>query len=642
MNKLNIYYVGKRDLINFNYSTVDIQYSTLEECYKVLKDSSILSIDIETTRKFNKYGKIEGLDPYTSKIVMLQIGTKDIQFVIDTRYFNVKDILSKFKDKTFVGHNLKFEYKHIFHNYGVKLYNLYDTFIAEKILYNGLNLSNSLENLNKRYLDIEVDKSTRLEFLDIKDRPFTLKQIVYGAEDILYPLLIRDRQLTQAKRRGVAMCIDLEFLFIPVVAEMEYNGSNLDREKWTKIYEDNLKKYLDLKNKLNSYIIKNFSNTDFIERQLDLFNEDLKCSISWSSPIQVANFFKYLDICPKVDGKYTVNASVLKSFKIKHLDRIDDDYLWLIDTYLTMKETEKLTTTYGEDFFKYLNPISNKLHSNFNQIVNTGRLSSSKPNLQNIPSDESYRECFIASEGCKLITADYSGQETVVLANDSKDKNMLSFYKSGENDMHSYNAKMIFKGELKDLSLSEIKNKHPDLREKAKPVSFAIPYGGNGATIAENAGISLEEGDYIYNEYFNAFPGLKSYFKVCRNEALSQNYILIDNISGRKYFFSGNWRKDFKLKGKYERAAVNYKIQGTSGSITKLALINVFKYIRDNNLEDELKIILTVHDEIVLESKRNHSKHAKALEDAMLKGSLPWCKIVPLTAEAVIDDYWHQ
>src|SRR5699024_537834 len=303
MNKLNIYYVGKRDLINFNYSTVDIQYSTLEECYKVLKDSSILSIDIETTRKFNRYGKIEGLDPYTSKIVMLQIGTKDIQFVIDTRYFNVKDILSKFKDKTFVGHNLKFEYKHIFHNYGVKLYNLYDTFIAEKILYNGLNLSNSLENLNKRYLDIEVDKSTRLEFLDIKDRPFTLKQIVYGAEDILYPLLIRDRQLTQAKRRGVAMCIDLEFLFIPVVAEMEYNGSNLDREKWTKIYEDNLKKYLDLKNKLNSYIIKNFSNTDFIERQLDLFNEDLKCSISWSSPIQVANFFKYLDICPKVDGK---------------------------------------------------------------------------------------------------------------------------------------------------------------------------------------------------------------------------------------------------------------------------------------------------------------------------------------------------
>lgn len=95
-------------------------------------------------------------------------------------------------------------------------------------------------------------------------------------------------------------------------------------------------------------------------------------------------------------------------------------------------------------------------------------------NLQNIPSDESYRECFIASEGCKLITADYSGQETVVLANDSKDKNMLSFYKTGENDLHSYNAKMIFKDELKDLSLSEIKNKHPDLREKAKPVSFAI------------------------------------------------------------------------------------------------------------------------------------------------------------------------
>lgn len=202
------------------------------------------------------------------------------------------------------------------------------------------------------------------------------------------------------------------------------------------------------------------------------------------------------------------------------------------------------------------------------------------------------------------------------------------------------------------MTLTEIKKNRPDLRQIAKSVSFALAYGGNGYTISNNLGISTEEGEEIYNSYFKAFPGLKQYFNNSINESMSKGYILIDSISNRKYFFKDfkllkdykknkQWREFYGLKGKYERACLNYKIQGAAGSITKLACILFRKYIIENNLEDKVFITNAVHDEIVIESTSFHEVHAKALEKAMYDAGKRWCNIVPLYAEAVITDYWH-
>lgn len=218
--------------------------------------------------------------------------------------------------------------------------------------------------------------------------------------------------------------------------------------------------------------------------------------------------------------------------------------------------------------------------------------------------------------------------------------------------MHSFNASKIFK-ELEGWDLKDIKSKRPDLRNKAKPVGFAIAYGGNGMTIAFNLGVSIKEGDELYKSYLEAFPTLNNYFEKTKAESIEAGYILIDDITGRKYYFKdiellNKYKKDrdysnyYKLRGSYERASLNYKIQGPAGSITKLALILYRQYILNETKPGEVYLINAVHDEIILYAKETSdlNKHAKKLEEIMHKAGQRWCTIVPLYADAIISNRW--
>lgn len=268
-----------------------------------------------------------------------------------------------------------------------------------------------------------------------------------------------------------------------------------------------------------------------------------------------------------------------------------------------------------------------------------------------MPSDPEYRKCFTAPKNHKIVNADYSGQENICLANVSLDPNILEFYDKGLDDMHSYNASKVFP-EISHLSLKKIKNEHSDKRQIAKSVSFALAYGGNGYTISNNLGVSPERGEEIYNAYFEAFPKLKKFFDKTINESMSRGFIIIDPITNRKFYFkefdklnfykkNKQFSKYYSLKGKYERACLNYIIQGAAGSITKLAAIYFYNWIKDNNLWNKVAITNLVHDEINVECKENISKKvAKALEKCMIKGGKLWCTRVPLNAEAAITDYW--
>ena len=188
-----------------------------------------MSVDIETTRKYNKY-EMEGLDPYTSNIVMLQVGDAHTQYIIDARDFEIKPIIKAIANKVIVGTNLKFEYKHLYHNTGIKLEYLYDIMIVEQILKNGYFLPANLEAMVYRYLDIELPPTSALSFLTIGNKPFTQRQLEYGADDIMYPMLIRDYQLTQIEAHEFEKVVSLENLFIPVIGDMEYNGMYLNQE----------------------------------------------------------------------------------------------------------------------------------------------------------------------------------------------------------------------------------------------------------------------------------------------------------------------------------------------------------------------------------------------------------------------------
>jgi DNA polymerase-1 len=630
-----------------------------EKILKYLKNQDLLGLDIETTRKYNKYGKIEGLDPYTSEIVMFQIGNLEHQFIFDTRVVSISFLEEILCSPTIqlVGHNLKFEYKHILHNYGIRINNLYDTMIAEKVLYSGYKLNNGLKDLNRRYLDITVDKGTRLEFLSIKDKKFTKRQLKYGAEDIFYPLLIQKKQLKKIKEDNISKTIHLEMKFIEVLGDIEYKGLNIDKERWLKLYNKNLKEFKKAITNLDLFVINNYFNSNFVYKQYNMFEKGFDCTIKWTSSKQVIDFFVYLGICPKEVSKttkklsYTVNAKVVNASLNTINKDIPDKLKELIKKYLEFKELEQCITTFGKKFLNHVNPITNRLHSNYNQILNTGRISSSGPNLQNIPSDPEFRKCFRADYGNKIVNSDYSGQENICLANVSLDPDILAFYESGESDMHSYNAKKIFP-ELKNLTLAEIAKNYPDLREIAKSVSFALAYGGNGYTIANNLGISEERGEEIYQSYFKAFPKLKQFFDKTIKKSMERGYIIIDEVTNRKFYFKDfnklqqykidqDWSKYYGTKGKYERACLNYTIQGAAGSITKLAAIYFRKWILNNKLENKVFITNLVHDEINVECKEEISKKvAKYLEKAMFNAGAIWCKTVPLNSKAAIVDYW--
>jgi len=506
---MNIYYVGAKSLFD------DFESATIDECYQYLKGKSVLSLDIETSYGHGGVYPREGLDPYVSNIVMVQIGDLDRQYVIDYRVTDISKLLPIITDKNvlIVGQNLKFEYGFFLHHEKIRINNVYDTMVVEQILFNGLQPDASLKGLNKKYLGIEVEKETRLEFLTIKDKPFSKKQIMYGAEDILYPLKIREKQLPQITEKGLVNCVSLEMLFLEVLGDIEYKGIHFDRNIWEQNYDKNVIELDKLRDKLNQYVLDNLDFTHFVESQLDLFNPEPKCGISWTSPKQVTELFDYLGVCPKSKdtGKLTVNGKVLQA-SLTSTNKGKPQHLKdLIELYLRYKEYERSCSTFGIDFFKYVNPVTDRLHSNYKQILNTGRISSRNPNLQNIPSDLGFRKAFTAPQGWKIVNADYSGQEQIILANKSEDADLIYFYEQDLGDMHSFVASKIFP-ELAGLPLDEIKAQHKDKRQIAKAAGFAINYGGNGYTIAANLGIPQHEGDKVYEAYFKAFPGLKRYY----------------------------------------------------------------------------------------------------------------------------------
>jgi DNA polymerase I-like protein with 3'-5' exonuclease and polymerase domains len=515
--------------------------------------------------------------------------------------------------------------------------------VVEQILFNGLNPEASLKALNEKYLNIFVEKSIRLEFSTIGNKPFTVNQILYGPEDILYPLQIREFQLQDAIKKDVTNCVSLEMLFVEVLGDIEYKGMNFDTKIWEDNYIKNLANYKSILLELDEYVLTYYRDSEFINKQYDLFTSEERTTISWTSSQQVIKFFKYLGICPQAVSKttgnlsYTVNAKVLSASLFTMNKDIPKQEKDLILKYLKFKQQEQSCTIFGTDFFKYINPVTKRLHSNFRQILNTGRISSTNPNLQNIPASNEFRAAFTAPIGYKIVNADYSGQETVILANVSKESNIVKLILEG-GDMHCFVVKALHP-ELSDLSDDDIKKHHKDKRQVAKAAGFAIQFGGNGHTISKNLGIPDEQGEEVYNAYFKAFPQLKNYFNKVQRESKQQGYILIDPITGRKSWFRKP--KNNKEQGVIDRAALNFPIQGRAGSITKFAGILFRRWVLENNLQDVVSITNLVHDEINVEARDDYAElTARHLEESMVEAGLKWCVDVPLKADAVITDHW--
>lgn len=643
------------------YSNVD-----LEKALAWLQGAEEVFIDTETA----------GFDPHTANLLTIQIGDSRDQFVIDAQTVNLTLLKPLLESKLLVGHHLKFDLKFLYKQ-GIYPRRIYDSFVVEKVLHCGLvDIRSALDSVAERYLGYKLDKSIRTT---ISKEGLSPRVIQYAAGDIQVLPGIKQKQQEQIKHKDLAGAVNLENRFVPALAYIEYCGFYLDTCRWRSKMTKDFIELFQSENALNQWVISH-GWVNFLEPQLDLF-EPANCIINWASPKQVIELFEKLGINCTITEKGIEKKSIEAGILEKQAARFP-----IIPLYLRYKKAQKISGTYGESFLKQVNPATGRLHTNFTQIMDTGRTSSGGKNrdtgktyinFQNIPADKETRSCFTAQPGNVLVIADYSGQEQIVLANKALDRNLLKFYDKGLGDMHSFVASKMYP-ELEGLSLEEIKTQHKQKRQAAKSAGFAINYGGTGTTIADNLGISKEEGDKIYNAYFQAFPGLKKYFDRVKKQGLRDGYIFISDITRRKSFLpyiekfreteakltaafwdnyrraketqGGEWEQMrtlvsdyFYFKGEIERKALNFPIQGTSAEITKISCFYIFKWILENNLFGIVKFVNTVHDENILECPEEmKDKVAAMVKDAMCRAADIFCKRVPLVAEPDISTCWRK
>lgn len=613
-----------------------------------------------------------GLNPHANNLLLYQIGNERHQFIIDHTYLNIKTFKDLFESKIIIIHNAKFDLKFLYLNEIVPL-KIFDTFLAEKVLYTGDSfIKKSLEKVLERRFGVHLDKSVRGSFIGKKELD-NIDQVLYSAKDIEYlePLMIQ--QNTDILHKGLDKVADLENKFVCALAYAEYCGMGFDKGKWLQKCKEDDEEILKRRNALDSAVIA--LNDPKFSATL-LFGKE--CTVDWASPLQAQRLLKSIGIEIVTTDKKTkeekdsVNSKLIESQRDKHP---------IVGMYIDYKKTEKLISSFGKNYVRWIDPNTKRVHTVYDQIKDTGRISSGKrneaPNLQQVPGVLSgditlrHKQCFIAAPGTKMIIGDYSGQESRVLAEFSQEPSLVDFYLSGEADLHGYVAKLVYP-ELKDVSLEEIKKKHKPKRELMKKVNFALAYGGNETTVADNAKISIKKAKEVLEAYFIAFPKLKAYFEKAKEQPIRDGYVLINKISRRKsyiYFFKeyqelkrivevdGFWdryrlnkdeyadtvRKFFQHKNEIEKKGLNYPIQGTSADMTKLAGWYIFKEIVNKGMFGKVLISNLVHDEVNLQAPANIANAvARTLKECMEKAGNTFCKTVPITADVAVADWWSK
>ena len=618
-----------------------LQSCTMQDCVAHLQSITLIGVDTET----------EGFDFTGKKLLMIQVGDKEKQFVIDYRVTSKEDIAllkSVLEDdsKIKILHNAKFDYKFLKFYCNISLNNVYDTFLTEKVLHCGKDdYGFALGKLTQRYLNVTLNKEVRNRFVDLGSNPFTVDQMVYGAKDVEYLIDIYHKQQPDIEFKKLRSVVKLENLAVVVFSEIEYEGLILDTEAWKKLAVRNKAQSIVLEKELDKTLLadERFSRYK-AQKQMNMFTpvEELKDStVKWSSPTQVLKIFRTL--VPELEN---ANGKKLAPYRFKHV---------LIDEYIKYKEKDKLSSAFGENFYTFLS-ADKKVRTNFTQILDTGRVSSSEPNMQQIPATNEYRNCFVAPEGYVFVSSDYSSQELNVIAYGSQDPVFLKALQNNE-DLHSVCAELVFgdvwnKAADPDCDYVLRKEKcncsaHKKLRTQVKTINFGLAYGMGPKKLSETINCDVKEAKILITKYFKAFPKIEAFLNGLGEFGKKHGYIETFPPFRRKRWFN-SWtpkmysdRDSFMELGSIERASKNTPIQGSSADMTKLALVLIHKHVKENNLP--VKIIMTVHDQIDTICPREYAEEWKVLmTELMEKAANTVIKNGLLKAETSITNVWSK
>jgi DNA polymerase I len=576
------------------YNLITTQ-AALEEALEHLYRASVVGVDTETT----------GLDPYRSRVRLLQLATPERNFVLDLFGFSALDnerlrslLISPRPIKAF--HNAKFDLKMLLHHFGLEVSGIFDTLLASQLV--GLEVGENghgLAAVSDRLLGEVVDKS-----LQMSDWSGTLSeaQHEYAARDAALMLPLRERLVRRLTELNIVEAAKLEFDCVLPVAAMELAGVALDRECWTKLVAE-----VELAHRVVSAELKRELAAGI--PQLTLFGEP---DINLDSPTQVVETLSRMGI----------NVEGTRSWQLQPLA---GDHP-AIAKLLEYRSVQKALTSYGLPLLDHINPVTGRVHANFHQIGATGgRMSCSEPNLQQVPNTPDYRACFRAPNGRKLVIADYSQIELRILADWSQDTALVKALVSGE-DLHCVTASQMF-----GIPLDQVTKEQ---RAAAKQLNYGIMYGLGAPGLAARINASVEESEGLIRKYFAAYSGVAVWLREAADRALRDK----ENRtrSGRLIIFNYD-ATDRSQVAATQRLGKNAPIQGSSADITKRALALLYEGLKGF----DAMIVNCIHDEIVVEAAAAQAEEcARVMEREMIAAAREFIRSVPVTVDTVIGDSW--
>ena len=553
----------------------------VQHTYKLIdnkEDISNLVIDLKNSKTVCFDTETTSTNALEAELVGVSLSVKEGEaFYIpmpadreeSTRRLEILRPLFENEESEKVGQNIKYDIT-VLANYGIEVKGkLFDTMIAHYILQP--ELYHGMDYLAEIYLDYETIKIEELigekgkNQKNMRDVP--QEQICdYACEDADVTLKLKNILAEELKKEGVAeLFYNIEMPLVPVLAYMERNGARIDT--------DALKETSSL----------------FGKRLADIEEEIYKLAgepFNIASPKQVGDILfgklKIIDKPKKTKtGQYVTSEEVLTQLQNRHP---------IVKDILHYRGLKKLLSTYVDALPMLVNSRTGKIHTSYNQTVTaTGRLSSSNPNLQNIPirdeDGKEVRKAFVPDNDCLFLSVDYSQIELRIMAHLSGDKNMIDDFCSGH-DIHAATAAKVYKKPIDEVTKDE--------RRKAKVANFGIIYGISVFGLAERMNVDRREAKELIENYFATYSGVQQYIEKCKQEAKEKGYV--ETVFHRKRYLPDINSHNAVVRGYAERNAVNAPIQGSAADIIKVAMVNIYRRMKADNMRSTM--ILQVHDEL--------------------------------------------
>ena len=600
---------------NLNYKTI-FNEKDLKSWSKEIDECSHFAIDTET----------DSLDTITANLVGISLSTeegKGCYIPIGHNYDGcpsqlkldqVQNIIGKTIEKNAhkaIGQNLKFDIP-ILSRHGIKL----DKFLADTMLMsyvlNSTATRHGMDKLAEFYLNYQTTKYSDVAGTASKEISFSAVNIDiasnYAAEDadITLRLYNKLQQLLEDKPSQIELLKNIEYPLVHVLASIEANGAKVDRDKLA-AHSKELSRKIEILSAEAFSLAKGEFNLDSPKQLLEVLYEKLKLPVLKKTP----------------KGQPSTNEETLK--------RLSEEYE-LPKIILEYRGLAKLKSTYTDSLIKIENPKTKRIHTSYQQAVtSTGRLSSTEPNLQNIPiktaEGRRIREAFVPEKGNVLISADYSQIELRIMAHLSKDKNLTHAFNNNL-DIHSATAAEVFNADLEAVTSEQ--------RRSAKAINFGLMYGMSAFGLTRQLDIPRAEAQQYLDTYFERYTGVKDYIENTKIKAKENMYV--ETLMGRRLYLNEINAANGLRRQAAERAAINAPLQGSAADIIKKAMIDINQFLFKEM--PNVKMIMQVHDELIFESPKSEANEVLKAMKEMMESTVELD--IPLIADAEIGANWNE